>query len=144
MKVTGNKKESEKMAVSICPGPNIAYFSKKVSLKSMVDHIYGRMSLINTKERPNLFIKELTLYINHFKEKITDYLKTPRQNELEKLFTFRDNLMHGIEYYINLFSNNISRISGNERTDIMEFKNLKNEVDNLISEKIPDTMEVNG
>ncbi|MDP3354215.1 MAG: hypothetical protein Q8S44_10805, partial [Flavobacteriaceae bacterium] len=27
--------------VSICPGPNMAYFSRKLSLKEMVNHIYG-------------------------------------------------------------------------------------------------------
>src|SRR5690606_7715743 len=34
-------------AVTICPGPNIAYFSKVVSLKEMADHIYGRTSIID-------------------------------------------------------------------------------------------------
>jgi hypothetical protein len=32
--------------VSICPGPNMAYFSKIMSLKEITDHIYGRSNTI--------------------------------------------------------------------------------------------------
>ena len=34
-------------AVTICPGPNLVYFSGIFSLKQMVDHIYGRINLLN-------------------------------------------------------------------------------------------------
>ncbi|MBK9359099.1 MAG: hypothetical protein IPN08_17260 [Bacteroidales bacterium] len=33
---------TEGEGVSVCPGPNLAWFSQKTSLKEMVDHIYGR------------------------------------------------------------------------------------------------------
>ncbi len=35
-------------AVTICPGPNLAYFSKIFSLEEMVGHIYGRLNIINS------------------------------------------------------------------------------------------------
>ena len=34
-------------AVTICPGPNLAYFSGVFSLRQMVDHIYGRVNVLN-------------------------------------------------------------------------------------------------
>src|SRR5690606_32327118 len=38
-------------AVTICPGPNISYFSKVSSLQEMTDHIYGRSSILVSKDR---------------------------------------------------------------------------------------------
>ena len=57
-------------AVNICPGPNIIYFSKVVSLQTMTDHIYGRTDIIENTPRPHMFISELQLYINYLKEAI--------------------------------------------------------------------------
>src|SRR5690606_450705 len=57
-----HKKEGS--GVSVCPGPNMAYFSQIVSLKKMVDHIYGRMNLIVRNDRPHMFVKELSMYID--------------------------------------------------------------------------------
>ena len=36
--------------VSVCPGPNMAYYSKVMSLKNMTDHIYGRTNMIRSSE----------------------------------------------------------------------------------------------
>ncbi|MFA7289050.1 MAG: hypothetical protein WC055_09225 [Melioribacteraceae bacterium] len=79
--------------VSVCPGPNLAYFSKISTLKEMVDHIYGRINLITNSERPNLFIKEIQLYIDYMHKRVSE----------EKLFnTFRNNIIDGIKYYREL------------------------------------------
>lgn len=56
-------------AVAICPGPNLAYFSDSFSLKQMVDHIYGRINILNTLRRPNMFVNELVLYVDYLKKK---------------------------------------------------------------------------
>ena len=45
--------------VSVCPGPNLAYFSEILTLKEMADHIYGRINFVKRNDRPNLFVKEL-------------------------------------------------------------------------------------
>ena len=34
-----------KRFTAVCPGPNIAYFSKIASLEEMIDHIYGRAKI---------------------------------------------------------------------------------------------------
>ncbi len=58
--------------VSVCPGPNMAYFSKKMKLKEMIDHIYGRTNVITRSDRPNVFVKELQIYIDYIKSKIAE------------------------------------------------------------------------
>lgn len=57
-------------AVTICPGPNITNFSKVVSLQAMTDHIYGRTNILTNNNRPHMFIAELNLYIDYFKEEL--------------------------------------------------------------------------
>ena len=97
-KVDGN-------AVSICPGPNMAYFSEIVSLQKMADHIYGRTNIITRDDRPNMFIKEISIYINYLKEKIDEAEKPISEKELKYFSAFQQNMNDGIEYYKDLFAN---------------------------------------
>jgi hypothetical protein len=94
----------EGKGVSVCPGPNIAYFSKRMSLKEMVDHIYGRINVIERGDRPNMFIKELNLYIDFLKNKVTELEDSFSANQHKYLLTFERNLNDGINYYNKLFS----------------------------------------
>ena len=95
----------EGIGVSICPGPNMAYFSKKMKLKEIIDHIYGRSNVITRTDRPNMFIKELHIYIDYLKNKI-DESGVSRTAKQEKYFSgFIKNLQDGINYYSTLFSN---------------------------------------
>lgn len=90
-------------AVSICPGPNIVNFSSVVSLHTMVDHIYGRVDIINNALRPHMFITEMRLYINYLKEKLEEGFNTDQLINIKKYFTtYYQNLRHGISYYYNL------------------------------------------
>ena len=96
-----NKIESPKLsqAVAVCPGPNLAYFSKITTLKEMVDHIYGRINLITHPNRPNMFVKEITLYVDFLIKKIEESTK-PFSTQTEQFFnTFSANLIDGINYY---------------------------------------------
>ncbi len=90
--------------VSICPGPNLAYFSKILSLKKMVDHIYGRINVITHVDRPNMFIKELNIYIDFIKNKIEESRNSITEKNIKYLFTFIKNLTEGVDYYDDLFS----------------------------------------
>ncbi|MFI0428721.1 hypothetical protein [Mariniflexile sp. HMF6888] len=90
--------------VSICPGPNMAYYSRVMSLKNMTDHIYGRDNMISRTDRPNMFVKELTIYIDYLKNKLEE-AKTVMTNKEEKyLLTFTNNLNEGVSYYKTLFN----------------------------------------
>ncbi|WP_449436362.1 hypothetical protein [Pedobacter steynii] len=68
-------KPKENKAVSICPGPNIAYFSKQYSLAEMVGHIYGRNNLLKGINRPNIFIKEFGLYVDYLKKDLENFFQ---------------------------------------------------------------------
>jgi len=97
--------KGEQQGVVICPGPNIAYFTKEASLKQMVNHIYGRENIIEVENRPHVFIKELKMYLDHYKkeQKIAEVeqsdLKIKKQQKIHK------NLLVGIAYYKDLFKN---------------------------------------
>ncbi|RLD38106.1 MAG: hypothetical protein DRI74_04885 [Bacteroidetes bacterium] len=94
----------EGTGVSVCPGPNMAYFSKKINLKNMVDHIYGKTNIISQNNRPNMFIKELKIYIDFLKKKIENTTVSATDREKKSLFNFVENLKEGINYYDNLFT----------------------------------------
>lgn len=88
--------------ISICPGPNMAYYSEEVSLAKMVDHIYGRDNVMIRQDRPFVFVKELTLYIAYFKAKLEE-IREPFTAKQQRYFeSFRKNLQEGILYYKEL------------------------------------------
>src|SRR5690606_30267496 len=92
--------------VSICPGPNMAYFNKIVSLKEMVGHIYGRNNIIDVTDRPHMFIKELKLYLGYYKKLVDEFMASTESNQTKagkRLDQFRLNLLEGLEYYKQLF-----------------------------------------
>ena len=89
-------------AVAICPGPNLAYFSKTNTLREMVDHIYGRTNVLNSLNRPNIFINELNLYVDYLKKEILNCSNSISVNQTRYLQKFKNNLIEGINYYKNL------------------------------------------
>lgn len=88
-------------AVTICPGPNLAYFSGIFSLSEMVGHIYGRLNILNSAYRPNMFINELQMYVDYYKKKLEDNL-TLNPKQAKYLQVFKTNLLEGIDYYKDL------------------------------------------
>jgi hypothetical protein len=87
-------------SVTICPGPNIAYFSEITTLQQMTDHIYGRIDLLSQVARPHMFIKELQLYINYLAEQLEKVGEDEKHNKYCGLFG--QNLLAGIDYYKTL------------------------------------------
>lgn len=99
------KIKGEAQGVVVCPGPNIAYFDRQYSLSEMVQHIYGYKSVLNNVVRPNMFVKELSLYLNYFKKEVQEVFESENAAQQKKLNNFKENLLSGIEYYKNLFAN---------------------------------------
>lgn len=94
--------KGEKQGVVICPGPNLAYFDKEVSLAEMVKHIYGRNNVISNKNRPNMFINEMKMYIDYLKKDIEDFSGKITAGHIKKWKNFKENLLEGIVYYESL------------------------------------------
>lgn len=95
--------KTEGSGVSICPGPNMAYYSKIMTLKEMVDHIYGRGNVIERTDRPHMFLKELGIYLEYLKNKIEESRESMNKKQEKYLLTFTHNLNEGIAYYQQLF-----------------------------------------
>lgn len=94
--------KGEKQGVVVCPGPNLAYFDKEISLSEMVKHIYGKTNVISHKTRPNMFINEMKMYIDHLKNEINNFTGSITAGQVKKWKNFKENLLSGINYYENL------------------------------------------
>ncbi|WP_158826781.1 hypothetical protein [Mucilaginibacter lacusdianchii] len=95
-------KPRESTAVAVCPGPNLAFFSRTYSLEEMVKHIYGQINLLENVQRPNLFINELNLYVEYLRKDISTHLKGWSDKKEKYLLKFKNQLQDGINYYKNL------------------------------------------
>ena len=89
-------------AVAICPGPNAAYFHRKVSLQAMVDHIHGRTNLLAGADRPHMFVKELSLYVDYLRGELKRLTTEVNAKQRRRLTDFRNNLLEGVQHYTNL------------------------------------------
>jgi hypothetical protein len=98
------KIKGQAQGVIICPGPNMAYFDQEVSLSKMVQHIYGNASVLSVTNRPNLFVKELKMYLDYLKNEIVSVSEEITLGQIKKWNSFKSNLLQGIEYYEDLFS----------------------------------------
>jgi len=118
--------------VSVCPGPNLAYFSEILSLKEMVDHIYGRINVIHRNDRPNVFIKELSLYYDYLKNRI-DEIETPFTDKQIAYFNkFIENMNDGINYYKSLFSDVKNKFEDLQEDLLNELEKIEFELNNLV------------
>lgn len=100
----GIKIKGQEQGVIICPGPNLAYFDQEVSLSKMVQYIYGNASVLRVSDRPNLFVKELKMYIDYLINEIKEVSSEVTLAQIKKLQAFKNNLIEGIAYYETLFS----------------------------------------
>ena len=126
----GIELKGEYQGVAICPGPNMAYYSKELSLEEMIAHIYGKTNVVTAKNRPNMFLKELEMYIDYFSNKIDEFKDSFTFKNEKYLKTFKSNLSQGIEYYQDLFS----KFDANSDELLQQLNHLKDE---LIRYQIP-------
>lgn len=112
-------KKNEDQAVSICPGPNIAYFSSLFSLEEMVGHIYGKINLIQNNNRSHVFVNELNLYLEYLTNDIQQSFKNLNDKKVKYLTSFKNQLLEGITYYKQLIPE-MKKETLNNRTFILE------------------------
>ena len=98
------KIKGQAQGVIICPGPNMAYFDQEVSLSKMVRHIYGNDDVLQNSQRPNMFVKELIMYVDYLKKEVLDFSNDVTAAQIKKMNAFKSNLLEGICYYEELFS----------------------------------------
>src|SRR5690606_26968798 len=95
--------KGQAQGVVVCPGPNIAYFSKTYSLKEMIQHIYGEKSAENHSERPNVMLKELNLYIEN-RSALLQTVGEMTAQQIKKWEAFIYHRLLGISYYKDRFA----------------------------------------
>ena len=94
-------KPRENRAVTICPGPNTAYFSGIYTLDEMVKHIYGKLNLLEGINRPNMFVNEIKLYIEYLRKDTETSIRDITVKKTKQLEKFKEQLIVGINYYID-------------------------------------------
>lgn len=117
--------------VAVCPGPAMAYFSEPVSLKRMVAHIYGRENIIKRANRPNMFMKELRLYVDYFKQQLKEVSAPLDKKQISYFEEYRKNMLDGIEYYKGLVLEFKGKIEHVKMNFLKEISILENEFKSL-------------
>jgi hypothetical protein len=74
----------------VCPGPNLAWFNRRYTLKEMVDHIYGRGASLTSSRRPHMFAQEFILSVDQFEQLVNNFEGSPA--EYKRLEGYKDNL----------------------------------------------------
>ncbi|MCF2446302.1 hypothetical protein L0657_20255 [Dyadobacter sp. CY345] len=121
-------KPRENKAVSICPGPNLAWFSKVYSLDEMVSHIYGKVDLLSQVKRPNMFINELNLYVDYYKKDLEMNAKMLNDKKKKYLQKFSEQLIVGIDYYKKLIPQLVNQTETYRAEMISQLKNIEAEL----------------
>jgi hypothetical protein len=84
--------------VSVCPGPNIAYFDRQYTMREMIDHIYGRGPSLVPADRPYMFAKDLRLYVDYYERLVNKHVAYGEPT-VAYLREFKENLENGMRYY---------------------------------------------
>lgn len=121
--------KGQQQGVVICPGPNLAYFDKEVSLSQMAQHIYGGLSVLSDAYRPNMFVKELKMYVDYLKNDIATFTDELSAKNVKKWNAFKSNLLDGIAYYQNLFDEATNPRNMLIQADIITYRNELNKIE---------------
>ena len=132
--VNNNIQVKESQFVSICPGPNLAYFSKYMSLKEMSNQIYGMSKSITRIDRPHMFLKELDLYVNYFTDKLDEAAKNFNKKQERYCTKFLNNLNEGIDYYSFLFENIKVKFIQNKDVILVDLDNHRDVLKKMAAE----------
>lgn len=84
---------------AVCPGPNVVNFSRIATLEEMVGHIYGRLSLLKSGERPHMFLRELGLNLEFLRNELAKQKVGLPSNSCEHFQEYVANLLRGAVYY---------------------------------------------
>ena len=120
-------------ATAVCTGPNIVNFAKIASLQEMVDHIYGRISLLTTRNRPHMFTKELMIYVDYLKDEFEQSSNDMTRRTKVYLTEFRENLLEGIDHYRELAED---YIESTKEAFLEELNELKAELETIHLEPV--------
>lgn len=119
---------------AVCCGPNIVNFTKVASLEEMISHIYGRVSLLTNSDRPHMFIKELSLYVDYLRRELQETSEGLLNKTAKCLQDVKHNLISAIEYY-----QDIAEQIGQEQRErfLKDLDTLFGEIEKILPESTP-------
>ena len=126
---------------AICCDPNVVNFSKVSTLDEMVDHIYGRSSVLTNPDRHHMFINELMLYVDYLQQTLRE-VSDELVNVPQKYFSeFKSNLLSGIEYYRRFAENYIE-----DKKDcfLRDLKVLREQIESISFESVLEKCRAGG
>lgn len=109
----------EQATPAICCGPGIVDFAGPLSLDHIIDHIYGRASLLVDMRRPHMFIREIKLYLDYIKMRVA---AGKEQMPAETLNSIVENLSNGVSYYRTLAENLLCKKRKQFRNDLAKLE----------------------
>jgi len=112
----------------VCPGPNIADFSRTASLDEMVGHIYGRESIMTRTDRPHTFLREIAIYTEYLRKQLGLFALQLCGSTLQYLQEFKGNLLTGIRYYVKLARKGIDGLT---ETFAADLDRLRREIEGI-------------
>ena len=86
---------------SVCPGPNLAWFNRYYSLREMVDHIYGRGESLVPAERPHMFAKEMSMYVDYTGKQMEE-IDPSDEKAMKRLRMLYKNLVKSMDYCMEI------------------------------------------
>jgi hypothetical protein len=87
---------------AICPGPNLAWFDRTMSLEEMVGHIYGRLSVFSLSKgaiRPHMFLSELRINLDYMARELKRSMLGVAPKNAAYFEEYKQNLLAGMDYY---------------------------------------------
>jgi len=126
--ITQNIETRESKGVSVCPGPNMAYFDNVLSLEQMTKHIYGLENFMSRDDRPNIFMKELNLYMDFLTNKFEEAKKDWNKSQKKYFNQFVVNLTDGITYYDKLFEQLKGKFEKTKDETLLGLENMRNKL----------------
>lgn len=139
--VTGKHGIDVKATTAVCPGPNIVNFKKIMTLREMLDHIYGRCSVLANlanRERPHVFLREIELQLAYLTTEIKKTASGWPIRSQQKLLEVKENLSHGIDYYQKLVKTKAKEmLQGQQENFLNHLAELQQELEQLFAEVVP-------
>ncbi len=135
--VQQNIPKAEGTFPAICPGPNIAYYDRVVTLQQMVDHIYGRGEGLTRADRPHMFIKELLLNIDFLANLIAELNAGFGKSKDSDIEEFHVNLAEGITYYRELVPSLEEESAAARQQILAQLEDCSERLNSVMAELLP-------
>jgi hypothetical protein len=127
-----NLVHGSKLPSAICPGPNMEYFSRVVTFKEMVDHVYGRISLLKPGHHTHVFLNELRVNIDYFIKDVKKGIPGFSENSIKNFNRFRKSALKCIEYYKELYSKAVTGTKEYRTKCLDELHGLKKHLEDFV------------